>query len=388
MILPVSKIFDCISGNSEITENNIYNSVISDIDKYTVLSSALDEDTQMGMISLSEIDTEKGIFEDNIGILVSRNGKAGQMSFIEKGKYIINDHAYILTIKEDAYDVLRLGKVDFIKWFIIKHQPLVNQYSTKNDNATWNKTSFFKFAQIEIPTKSEIKSYCKIFDKLQKFKNGISSQIKLIDNVLIKKLTYESKSIEHIKINQILDYISRNDILSEEGLYNYDRTKSKKSIKVLSGSIDNIYYGEISDTDNDIHTLKNSQCLHIVTRGKSGRLTYLPKGNYATNTNAFLIYLIHVSKNDLGIKNEIDEEYYLKFLKIYLEPTFIEISSKSDVGVFPLTNVFDNMELPKFVLNNEIKSVVDKYYKILEIKKMLEIQLSKVYQLEEKEILN
>lgn len=83
MILAISKIFDCISGNSEITKNNIYNSVVSDIDKYTVLSSALDDDTQMGMISLTEISIEKGIFEDDTGILVSRNGKAGQMSFIE-----------------------------------------------------------------------------------------------------------------------------------------------------------------------------------------------------------------------------------------------------------------------------------------------------------------
>lgn len=124
---------------------------------------------------------------------------------------------------------------------------------------------------------------------------------------MIKKLIYDDNSVEYVKISKMLDHVSRNDILTEEGLYNYYRVKSKNSIKVLSGSIDNINYGEISDTDNYIHSLKNSQFLHIITRGKSGRLTYLPKGNYATNTNAFLIYLIPM------FKNEIDEEYYLKF---------------------------------------------------------------------------
>lgn len=44
------------------------------------------------------------------------------------------------------------------------------------------------------------------------------------------------------------------------------------------------------------------------------------------------------------------------------------------------------MEIPKFILNNEMKSIVNKYYKILDIKKILESQLNKVYQIEEKEI--
>lgn len=33
------------------------------------------------------------------------------------------------------------------------------------------------------------------------------------------------------------------------------------------------------------------RCLHVITRGKAGKLTYVKKGNYSTNTNAFLFTL-------------------------------------------------------------------------------------------------
>lgn len=388
MDLPLKKIFDCKSGNSEITESAVYNSIISELQKYRVLSSSTEDSTQMGEISVSELKSDKGLFEDKWGILIARNGTyAGLMALLSPGKYIITDHAYILHLKKDYHKVIDCDEESFLKWFIVRFQYLVNQYCTKNDNSTFNKTAFFNYGVLNTPDIKEINKYTKIYNNLHSLRKKLESEIELIDSILAKKMLFDEFEIEYVLVNKVLSYISRNDSLSEEGLYNYEKKFSKEKIRVLSGSIDNIYYGEIPLEDNDIHFLKNSQCLHVITRGKAGKLSYVPKDNYATNTNAYLLFLNDDVKTDLNILNEEDEQYYLKFLKIYLEPMFLEISSKSDLGVFPLTNVFESMEIPEFKLNKRIRHIVDKYSKLETIKLSLQKQISQIKFLSEKEFL-
>lgn len=53
------------------------------------------------------------VFEDQEGILVIRDGKAGTTYFLEKGKYTITDHAYILFQKKTFTHNLSL------KWLMI-----------------------------------------------------------------------------------------------------------------------------------------------------------------------------------------------------------------------------------------------------------------------------
>ena len=78
-------------------------------------------------------------------------------------------------------------------------------------------------------------------------------------------------------LSDILEYISRNDSLSEEGIYkrSAEVDKSEEKIKVISGSIDDIY--GYFPLDSSIHTLINRFCLQVVTRGHACSLDTLKK---------------------------------------------------------------------------------------------------------------
>ena len=390
-MISVKKIFDSISGNRGLTEEVIYENIINNnnnITQYEVLSSSLLEETKLGFIPKIEIlNKEISVVENKNCILISRNGNAGIMTLLNNSSnYTINDHAYILIIQNNEHtNKYKKLEVEFLKWFIVKHQSTVIEYSTTNDNSTWNKTNFFKDCKIELPSEKEVIEYAKHFDLGTKIIHSANAFQKQINSVLKKDFLVHTEKLELIHLYKILSYISRNDSLSEEGLYNIPKTK-ENNITVLSGSIENIFYGEIPLDTEKIHYLENKQGLHLITRGKAGTLTYIPKGYYATNTNAFILYLKDDIKKEIGIKTEKDEEIYLKFLKIYLEPLFLDISSNSDVSVFPLTKVFEDMEIPKFKLNTEIKNIVLKYDILINIKTKIENQKTRLELLLEKEI--
>lgn len=392
----IGVVFDCISGNSGITEEFIYAHILSDKLKYEVLSSSTIEATKLGAIPYCTNNNGEfiSIFKDKLGILVARNGKAGLMTFLKKGNYTINDHAYILYLKEDFK---KNSKIDseakeeiFLKWFICKYQYLLYHYSSKTDNATWNKTAFFKFSEITVDEEFEQIEFSKRYDKIQNLLSELNSINNNLNNILEKTFSIDlSNDITSLKINKVLDYASRNDCLSEEGIYNFSpKTTTDSTIKVLSGSSSEILYGEISSKTQKIHKIENKQGLVVASRGKAGKLTYIPKGNYSTNTNAFILFL----KDDFKIENKLlkneDEEIYLKFLKIYLEPIFIDLSSNSDVSVFPLTKIFEELEIPRFVLNDEMKQIVNKYDQLLLMQIKIEKYITHLNNITEKTITN
>jgi hypothetical protein len=75
--VPISSILDCMSGNSGLTEEFIYQQSLRDGKRYTVLSSSTEEDTKMGEIPLCELNGKPlKVFEQKEGLLVIRNGKA------------------------------------------------------------------------------------------------------------------------------------------------------------------------------------------------------------------------------------------------------------------------------------------------------------------------
>jgi hypothetical protein len=387
-MISVKKIFDSISGNSGLTETVVYENLLSEDEKYEILSASLYEENKLGLIPKIELNNKDIIVIDQInGIQIIRKGDAGRILLLKSDrKYTLNDDTYVLITKNNDYtNKYKKLEVEFLKWFIVKHQSTVIEYSTTNDNSTWNKTNFFKDCKIELPSEKEVIEYAKHFDLRTKIIHSANAFQKQINSVLKKDFLVHTEKLELIHLYKILSYISRNDSLSEEGLYNIPKTK-ENNITVLSGSIENIFYGEIPLDTEKIHYLENKQGLHLITRGKAGTLTYIPKGYYATNTNAFILYLKDDIKKEIGIKTEKDEEIYLKFLKIYLEPLFLDISSNSDVSVFPLTKVFEDMEIPKFKLNTEIKNIVLKYDILINIKTKIENQKTRLELLLEKEI--
>jgi hypothetical protein len=179
-------------------------------------------------------------------------------------------------------------------------------------------------------------------------------------------------------LSDILRYVSRNDSLSEEGIYkrSSEISKSKKTIKVISGSRDG-FYGYYP-LDRAIHAVNDKCCLQVITRGQACLMRYLEKGSYATNTNAMLLVLKEEAKSMLGLMNEVDEEIYLRFLEFYLYPYFKEFSSSADLSVFPLTEAIQKINIPLIRLSEEIKSVSEQYQVLKTYSLKLKTLLSKI----------
>ena len=166
----VSSIFDCMSGNSGLTEEFIYTKMAIDDVLYEVLSSATTGPARMGYIPRCVLDNGRPLktFEGKPGILVARNGKAGHMAYLEPGKYTINDHAYILSLAKGFKEVASITNLsaerNFLLWFICTHQSLLYSFSSRNDNATWNKSSFLK-ASIYIPAQDKIDEIASLYEE-------------------------------------------------------------------------------------------------------------------------------------------------------------------------------------------------------------------------------
>jgi hypothetical protein len=124
--------------------------------------------------------------------------------------------------------------------------------------------------------------------------------------------------------------------------------------------------------------VKDKCCLQVVTRGKACLIRYLEKGTYATNTNSMLLILKEEAKEKLGLRNESDEETYLKFLEFYLYPFFKEFSSSADLGVFPLTEAISKINIPFIKLTDEVISISKQYQKSQDYLFKLNSLLSKI----------
>lgn len=186
--IPAKVIFGVINGNSELTEEVIYQHIEVDenSERYEVLSSSTVDRTRMGYVAKFKIKKKTiKTFEDKEGILVIRNGKAGKAYYLTHGKYTLNDHAYILYVKESCDYKINL------KWFICQYQNSLYQFSSFSDNATWNKTGFFKHAVFDIPSLEEQEEVEKRFKCLQNYENRLSSINNKIDSVLNREISEE-----------------------------------------------------------------------------------------------------------------------------------------------------------------------------------------------------
>ena len=96
--VPISEVLVYSSGNSGLTEEEIYQNILSDERKYEVLSAATTEEKRLGFIPKGKLNgKDLKVVEGQEGILVVRKGKAGTVIFREKGKYALTDDAYFLT---------------------------------------------------------------------------------------------------------------------------------------------------------------------------------------------------------------------------------------------------------------------------------------------------
>lgn len=181
--VPISKAISCMSGNSGLTGEFVYNNLVTGTPKYKVLSGATQEENYLGMLPECELNGKKiHVFEDKCGLLVIRKGKAGSTKFLPVDNYTINDDAYILYVKEGCgYDI-------DLRWFEIQYRNEIQQYSSSSDNGTWNKTGFFSNTLIDIPEIDEQLRIVALYSKLQRRADKISQIQKEYEKVLSKEV--------------------------------------------------------------------------------------------------------------------------------------------------------------------------------------------------------
>lgn len=181
--IPISKVLDCYGGNTGLTEEEIYQRILTEGQRYEVLSASTSEETQLGSIPKCHLSgRELEVLEDKEGILVIRKGKAGITYYREKGKYTLTDDAYFLTVKEDCeYDVS-------LKWLIPQYRQTFFDYSSSSDNGTWNMTGFFKGVNIDIPSYAEQLELARKYDCLELLQTRIEGILVKIDRLFVGQI--------------------------------------------------------------------------------------------------------------------------------------------------------------------------------------------------------
>lgn len=290
-------------------------------------------------------------------------GNAG-VAFVQSSSFDANNTG-LLVPKSKYRNKLNL------EWFTFRLPSLFFDSMTNKEGVSFINKSLLEKQEVVVPSLEVQVGELLYFKKLDELDKKVKSLKEKIIQALERDINLDHDlESKLIPLSDIMSYKSRNDALSEEGIYRLSpKSTTQTTIDVVSGSTGNIFYGTINSDAKKIHSLKNKPCLHIVTRGKAGKLTYLPKGHYASNTNAFLLYIKSDFFEKAGIKNEVDEAEYLQYLRLYLEPKFIELSSQSDLSVFPLTKVFKSFEVPFFKIDKNKKMLLQK---VIELQSMFE----------------
>lgn len=181
----LSSCIECMSGNTGLTEDCIYQTLQVRAPRYQILSSATDDNTMMGEIPMCVVNNHNlKVFEDQEGLLVARKGKAGTTKYLPVGKYTINDNAYILFSSKTSPFKVNL------QWLSIQYRQEFLAYASNSDNGTWNKTGFFAYTKIDIPKYEEQLAVVEKYTDLQK-------RIEAIEKIEEQYASLVSKEIAH-----------------------------------------------------------------------------------------------------------------------------------------------------------------------------------------------
>lgn len=156
--IKISKCLDYMSGSSNLAEEKNYQRLKTDGEKYLLLTGATTKEDSVVMLNQS---VKVSRFENKEGLLVTRKGKAGMVRHLQKGRYTLNDDAYILYLKDNIDYEINL------KWLAIEYKSEFLLYASNSDNGTWNMTGFFEHIKIDIPSLEERLSVVKKHDILE-----------------------------------------------------------------------------------------------------------------------------------------------------------------------------------------------------------------------------
>lgn len=372
--VPIKKCFDYLSGNTGLTVRAIHNSKGKSYD-CVVLSSSLLENTALGYID-SKIILPSGkklkLFENKEGIVISRNGYAGTMSYLEPGLYTLTDHAYILFKRDDCkYDI-------DLKWFILEFQNDIRKrfLTTQSGNQTFTITKFMNNFNIDIPTievQKEISEKYRIVEKEIKI---LKLQREKISNFYLENVS--GYNMETIPLFEMFEPHQGNAIYTKK---NINKNGWNGSVPVISSNTDNngiLDYINLNFVKKKDYITK--PCLTWSVDGYAGKLF---ARNLDDKTSGF------VANNHCGILHpKIDmHNIYFPYLVYCLQPQFFQ-NAKNNANKKLGNNQMKNIEIHipidnngNFDLNAQIE-IANKYQTVEKLKKKVLNQIDELLNVE------
>jgi hypothetical protein len=338
----IGSVFKLIQGH-QITDEEIYHSFgLGKIPIYTS-SSELKGYWNKALVSQDDLPC----------ITYPTKANRGE-AFIQTEIFDANNTAVLIPLEDWRGHII-------LEWVCFKLSEIFPSIATSKEGVSYLNREIVEEQVLEIPSKTVQQDELRYYKQITSLKYSVEHITGRIDRLLQLSLLVQDTPKEDIKLSELFDYSSRNDCLSEEGIYHRSEglRNAGEIITVISGSTDQ-FYGLIP-FDVDLHIVRNKPCLQVITRGDAGKIKFINKGNYATNTNSMLLTLKDDQKNSLHIYNDIEEVQLLKFYGMYLQAIFLDYCSSADLSVFPLTEAIKTIAVPKFKLNQGIVDTVTKY---------------------------
>lgn len=334
--VPVSECFEYLSGNTGLSVRIIHKSKGNE--DCTVLSSSLLNSTSLGYIDSNTIlpnGKKLKLFKNKEGIVVSRNGYAGTMSYLKPGLYTLTDHAYILYLKDNCkYDI-------DLNWFILANQYEIQEafLTTKSGNQTFSITECFKKFRFDIPTIEFQKEISENYSIIAKEKEILVQQREKIERFQLEEI--KGYAITKVPLFELFKPHQGNAIFTKKNIH----TKGwNGKIPVISSNTDNNGILDYIDRkyvkDKDYVTVP---CLTWSVDGNAGKLF---ARNIEENTMGF------VANNHCGILYPIvdTKNLYFPYLIYCLQPEFFKKTKNSankKLGNNQMTDIMVNIPIDK-----------------------------------------
>lgn len=285
--VPISECFEYLSGNTGLSVRIIHAS--KGDEDCIVLSSSLLDSTSLGYIDSNTIlpnGKKLKLFYNKEGIVVSRNGYAGTMSYLKPGMYTLTDHAYILYKKDKCkYDI-------DLNWFILSNQfEIQNEFlTTKAGNQTFSITQCFKKFKFDIPTIDFQKEIAEKYRVIEKEKINLKIQKEKVEKFYLEDI--KGYNIKKVPLFEIFEPHQGNAIFTKKNIH----TKGwRGDIPVISSNTDNNGILDYIDRkyvkDKDYITVP---CLTWSVDGYAGKLfaRNIEKGNigFVANNHCGILY--------------------------------------------------------------------------------------------------
>lgn len=365
-----------------LTEERIYSysaELIKFKDKVPIFSGATENDGIVGYVplfldvkkykSFKETKNRINYYVNKTGVItIIGDGKAGLMTYrypTQYPVYCMTIHCISIILKNDQEIKQKYPEFDglWLSWFTNKYSHYFYQLAKGEGVPSFSKY-LYEDITLEIPPISQQKK------ELTYFKELINERSKcefIQEKYSILKSTNLIYDIKGQRIlSDYLDYVSRNDFLTEVEIYRRSKyiNKTKEKIEVISGAIVN-HFG-IIPYDETLHHISNRPCIQVVRVGKAGALNVLNTGNYAPASNCMLLYIKKDKLFELNIRTKNEEINYLIYIASFLQPLFFEIATSSDLSVFQLSKVIDLVKMDFIKYSPELEKRTKIYKKINE----------------------